>query len=162
MDTDAEPGEPDRRPSTTRRRAAPACLGGVAAALLLGASVVGLATHASQQQADRRLLIVRHELRDTTRHLAVVRTTLGATNEASTAAGATLAAETARLSALDSTLARAQADVWSQGVSIADLDACLSGVEQALNQISLSDAAGAGRTLSQVGPTCARAEPPSP
>ena len=44
-----------------------------------------------------------------------------------------------------------RSDVFAKGVSISQLDTCLSGVEQALNQISLGDQSGAGRHAERCG-----------
>jgi hypothetical protein len=44
-------------------------------------------------------------------------------------------------------------------VSISDLDICLSGVEKALNQISLGNRNGAATTLNGASPSCRGAQP---
>ena len=93
----------------------------------------------------------------TTRRLRWLR--LHALSDAAAAEAFELGIDSSQLSGLDDRLALSQSNVLSQGVRISDLDACLSGVEQALNQISLGNSAGAGSTLSQVGPECTGAEP---
>jgi hypothetical protein len=74
-------------------------------------------------------------------------------------AGHTLSTESAQLAADQAQLAQAQAGVYAQGVSISDLDTCLSGVEESLNQLSLGNESGAATTLSGVAATCQDAEP---
>ena len=97
------------------------------------------------QQADRTLLAVHREL---------IRTD-GLADDAAR----TLTAETAQLTSVRAELTAAEADQFDNGVSIADLTTCLSGVQQALNQISLGDAGGAAASLNGVASTCRAAEP---
>jgi hypothetical protein len=86
---------------------------------------------------------------------------LTAVSAQATSAAQILATETAQLASVQSQLASAEADVFANGVSINDLDLCLSGVERALNQISLDDQAGAAATLDGVASSC-RGAAPSP
>ena len=72
----------------------------------------------------------------------------------------TLATETSQLAAAQAQLASTEANVFANGVSINDLDTCLSGVEQALNQISLGRPGGCRGPPSTGWPR--RAGPPSP
>jgi hypothetical protein len=88
-------------------------------------------------------------------------TTWAAVSAQATSAAQLLATETTQLALVQSQLASAEADVFANGVSINDLDTCLSGVEQALNQISLDDQSGAATTLDGVAASC-RGALPSP
>jgi len=88
-----------------------------------------------------------------------VRAQLAVDTAQSDQAGHTLSSDSNQLAADQAQLARAQAGIFAQGVSISDLDMCLSGVEKSLNQISLDDESGAAATLSGVASTCKDAEP---
>jgi hypothetical protein len=77
----------------------------------------------------------------------------------SAAAARTLTTESSQLAADESHLTTAEADVTANGVNISDLDACLSGVQQALNEISLGDRPAAEASLDGVAATCRAAEP---
>ena len=86
---------------------------------------------------------------------------LGSVTAQSAAAARTLATETSQLAAVEAQLAATEANVHADGVSIDDLDTCLSGVEQALNEISIDDQHGAASTLDGVAAPCRAAEPAS-
>jgi hypothetical protein len=72
-----------------------------------------------------------------------------------------VAVDTAQLASVQAQLASTEANVFANGVSINDLDTCLSGVERALNQISLNDQVDAASTLDGVAASC-RAAAPAP
>ena len=57
-------------------------------------------------------------------------------------------------------LASTQSDINVDGVNIANLDACLSGVNQALNEISLGDQSGATVLIDQYAGACQAASRP--
>jgi len=126
--------------------------------LLVGVTV-GLVTHASLDGANGRLNVARGGLLHSQDYQKAAVVRLHALSDAADAEAFELGIDSSQLSGLDDQLALSQSNVLSQGIRISDLDACLSGVEQALNQISLGNAAGAGNTLSQVGPECSGAEP---
>jgi hypothetical protein len=67
--------------------------------------------------------------------------------------------ESSELAIDQSHLSAAEADITTKGVNISDLNTCLSGVQQALNEISLGDRPAAVTSLDRVGPTCQAAEP---
>ncbi len=164
MDTETAPPRPEPVSAPAGRRSPAArLLRPVALSVLLAglavALVVGLVTHASLDGANGKLGTARAGLAQSrdTRKAATLR--FQALSDAATAEAATLGTDTLQLSGLDAQLGLSEAHVVTQGVRISDLDACLSGVEQALNQISLGDQAGAGGTLARVGPVCSGAEP---
>ena len=164
MDTDTAPPPPESVTARTGRRSRTvrfmrvAALSGLVAALAV-VLAVGLVTHASLDGANGELGAARAGLAQSqdTQKAATLR--LKTLSDAATAEAATLGTDTLQLSGLDAQLGLSEAHVVTQGVRISDLDACLSGVEQALNQISLGDQAGAGGTLARVGPVCSGAEP---
>ena len=164
MDTETPPHSADARPAPARRRsravpvAARVTLAALVIALLVGVTV-GLVTHASLDSANGRLDVARAELQHSHNYQKAAVVRLHALSDAAAAEAFELGIDSSQLSGLDDRLALSQSNVLSQGVRISDLDACLSGVEQALNQISLGNSAGAGSTLSQVGPECTGAEP---
>jgi hypothetical protein len=133
---------------------------GLVGLVVLGASVaVGIEAHDQQHRIDAQLSSARARLRNTDTLLAQVRAQLAVDTAQSDQAGHTLSADSNQLAADQAQLARAQAGIFAQGVSISDLDMCLSGVEKSLNQISLDDESGAAATLSGVASTCKDAEP---
>jgi uncharacterized protein HemX len=131
----------------------------VAVLVLIGAVTVGFVSHAHLGQARSSLSSERARLRHTEALAATARSELAAVQGQSDAAGHTLASESTQLAADQAQLAHAQADVFAQGVSISELDTCLSGVEKSLNQISLDDQSGAAATLNGVAANCRAAEP---
>lgn len=134
-----------------------ACVVGVA--LLSACVVVGVEAHARQHRTDVALLAVRARLSQTNTLLIQARAQLAVDTTQSDQAGHTLSTESAQLTADQAQLAHAQAGIYAQGVSISDLDTCLSGVEESLNQLSLGNESGAATTLSGVAATCKDAAP---
>jgi hypothetical protein len=140
-----------------RRGLLAVCLVGL---VLLGASVVvGVEAHGQQHRIDAELSSARARLRNTDTLLAQVRAQLAVDTAQADQAGHTLSSDSNQLAADQAQLARAQAGLFAQGVSISDLDTCLSGVQKALNQIALDDESGAATTLSGVASSCKDAEP---
>ncbi len=164
MDTESAPPASDPltppadRASRATRILRPVALAALVAALAV-ALAVGLVTHASLDGANGGLEAARAGVAHSQDTQKVAALRLRALSAADTADAAILWTDTVQLSGLDAQLGLAETHVVTQGVRISDLDACLSGVEQALNQISLGDQAGAGETLSSVGPVCSGAEP---
>jgi uncharacterized protein HemX len=133
---------------------------GLVALILLGASgVVAIEAHDQQHRIDAQLSSARAQLRRTDTLLPQVRAQLAVDTAQSDQAGHTLSSDSSQLAADQAQLARAQAGLFAQGVSISDLDTCLSGVEKSLNQISLGDESGAAATLSGVASSCKEAAP---
>jgi len=131
-----------------------------AVAVLLGVGLaVAFRTHDQLRRTDDRL-----SAEQTLLHRTVVRAhraeaELGTVSGQATDAGRTLATETSQLATAEAQLASTEANVFTNGVSINNLDACLSGVEQALNLISLADQQAAASTLDSVAASCRAAEP---
>ena len=141
---------------TRRRLAVTYAVGGV---MLVAAVVAAFAVHARLGRTDGSLASTGAELHRTIAQVAVARKDLAAVSNQSTVAASVLSTESAQLAADQQQLAAAEATIHAKGVSISDLDTCLSGVEKALNQISLGDRGGAATTLGGVSASCQRAQP---
>ncbi len=155
------PAEARPRPVAVRRWARWRLPGVYAAvAVLLGTGLaVAFGTHDQLRRTDDRL-----RAEQTLLHRTLVRShraeaELGTVSGQATDAARTLAAETSQLATAEARLASTEANVFTNGVSINNLDACMSGVEQALNLISLADQPGAARALDGVAASCRAAEP---
>jgi hypothetical protein len=74
-------------------------------------------------------------------------------------ATAVLGHETALLGAAESELAGERSTLSTQGVDIAELSTCLTGVQEALNAVSLGDVPDAVTALQGVGAACRNAAP---
>ncbi len=133
----------------------------VALALLVTTVFVAVDTHARLHRTNTDLSSVRDHLRQTIGRAHRAEAGLATVTAQSTAAASTLATETSQLAAANAQLESTEANVFANGVSINNLDACLAGVERALNQISLNDQAGAATTLNGVAAACRAAEPSS-
>jgi hypothetical protein len=141
---------------TRRRLAVTYAVGGV---MLVAAVVAAFAVHAQLGRTDGSLASTSAGLHRTIAQVATARKDLAAVSNQSTVAASVLSAESAQLAADQQQLAAAEATIHAKGVSISDLDTCLSGVEKALNQISLGDRGGAAATLGGVSASCQRAQP---
>ena len=102
----------------------------------------------SAASADHRLAQARRELAAAQRRLAGAQSWQAALTR-------TFDATQSTLSTTQAELAEAQAGLHSQGVDIGALDACLSGVEQALNQIAVGQTAGGLASLKASSSSCA-------
>jgi len=131
----------------------------LALALLVTVLFVAVDTRARIHRTDTDLTSVRAQLRQTIGRAHRAQAGLVTVTAQSSAAASTLATETSELAAAEAQLESAEANVFTNGVSINSLDACLAGVEQALNQISLNDQSGAATTLDGVAAACRGAEP---
>jgi septal ring factor EnvC (AmiA/AmiB activator) len=98
--------------------------------------------------ADQRLAGLRRELAAAEQRLAGARKWQVAVTRTFDATQSTLASTQAEL-------AQAQAGIHSQGVDVGRLDACLSGVEQALNQIAVGQTSGGLATMKASSSACA-------
>jgi hypothetical protein len=127
--------------------------------LLAVAVSVAFGARARLHLTDTQLTATRARLARTVTRAHRAETALGSVTAQSTAAARTLATETSQLASVEAQLAATEANVFADGVSIDDLDTCLSGVEQALNEISLDDQHGAASTLDGVAASCRAAEP---
>ncbi len=133
----------------------------VALAALAVAVPVGVNGRAQLHRTETQLTEVRARLHQTVIRARSAAAALTAVTAQATSAAQVLATETDQLASVQSQLASTEANVFANGVSINGLDTCLSGVEQALNQISLGDQHGAATTLDGVAGSC-RAAAPSP
>lgn len=108
-----------------------------------------VASHLHQQRraVEARGRVVTSELETTQRLVASLQGTLGRTN--------------ASVRAVADQLDTAQADSSANGVDIQNLNVCLAGVQEALNQASVGDDSGAVSSLSSVATSCSHAGPAS-
>jgi uncharacterized protein HemX len=132
------------------------------ALLLAAGTVVAVASHNQLQRTETHLAGTQTTLHRTLSQLVAARKLLATTTGQSAAAKTTLDAESADLAADQKQLATAQGNVYSNGISIGNLDTCLSGVQKALNLISLGNQAGGAAALSAVSSSCQSADPSSP
>lgn len=139
-----------------RRRWLPWIAGFVLVASTLG-YLVGNEVQANTQfdQAHHSLDAVRHGIAGVSRDLATVRRDLDVVNGQVAVGSTTLANDTSKLVGARDALATAQADVSRQTSAITGLHACLAGVEQALNALSLADQSSAINALDAVSASCA-------
>jgi len=128
-------------------------------ALLVAGTVVAIGAHGRLRATNDELSAVRVRLHQTIGRAHRAERSLTTVTAQSDAAGATLATETSELAAAQAQLASTEVDVFTNGVSINQLDTCLAGVERALNQISLHDQEGAAASLDAVATACRDAEP---
>lgn len=145
---------PDRR---TRRTALVAVVGSLVLLVAVAASVLD---HHRLQRTDSAIATTRVQLSRTITATVAARGRLAQAARESGAAAGALGAASFQLAAVQAQLTAAQANIRLDGVSIADLDTCLTGVNQALNEISLGDQAGAAALLRQYEGSCQAAEPP--
>ena len=131
----------------------------VGAVMLVAATVVGINAHAQLNRTHSSVASTRAELRHAQTLVAETKAELTKVSGQAATSRRALASASAQLSAAQAKLAADQVDVFSKGVSISQLDTCVSGVEQALNQISLGDPTGAATTLNGVAANCRAAEP---
>ncbi len=127
--------------------------------VLAAALVTAVDLHAQLGRTNGSLTSTRAELHRTIGQVAVAREELATVSDQSNAAARTLETETVQLAADQQQLSDAEASIHAKGVSISDLVTCLSGVERALNQISLGNQSGAATTLNGVSSSCRSARP---
>jgi hypothetical protein len=159
IDPPADRSRPDTHTDRSRSRRRLTLAYGAALALLVAGLVVAVTGDRGLHRTDDQLAALRIRLHQTIDRAHQAEQRLGAVTAQSTAAGTTLAAETAQLTASQAQLASTEANVFTNGVSINQLDTCLAGVERALNQISLNDQRGAAASLDGVAAACRAAEP---
>jgi hypothetical protein len=104
-------------------------------------------THASLNLTRHRNTVVLH-------NLALVRQDLRLVNSQVRHSGTALASDTTELQQVQAALAHSQANVSTQGAAIVALNACLSGVEQASNALSVGDQSSALNALDAVSSSC--------
>ncbi len=158
--TGSAPRTRSRRGRVHRRRRL-AVAYAVAVGLLAAGAAVAFGARAQLRGTDTQVAAVQGRLQGTLERARRAQADLTLVTAQSTAAAGTLATETSQLAAVETQLASTEANVYANGISIDNLDACLAGVEQALNQISLGDQHGAAVSLDGVAASC-RAASPSP
>jgi hypothetical protein len=127
--------------------------------LMVAAVWVTADTSARLHRADAELAAVRARVQRTVSRIDGTRAALHKVSVQSATAARMLDTESSELATDQSHLSAAEADFTTKGVNISDLTTCLSGVQQALNEISLGDRPDAVTSLDRVGPTCKAAEP---
>jgi hypothetical protein len=126
--------------------------------VLVVAVAFGVRVHDQLHRTDRSLADARASLHRASLQLAADRGAEVGVARAADTTGRVLAASENTLDALQTRLSGAEADDYLAGINISDLDQCLAGVEQALNQLSLSDPEGAFVSLTAVSPQCTAAQ----
>jgi len=127
----------------------------VAAVSLILTDVRGRAelrqTQVDLSHASRTLSSVRSELATTERQLTSARIE-------SAAVASFLTNTNASLSSTQKSITTDESGLFYQGVNLNALNGCLSGVEQALNQLSVGEASGALASLGSVSSDCKTAD----
>ena len=152
-----ESGPTAVRPSRPIRRRS--WILGVSAFVLFAGALGYLAGNETQantqfDQAHHALIVTRHSIAVVSQDLATVRHDLGVVNGQVAVASTTLTNDASKLAGARTALANAQADVSRQSSAITSLQACLGGVEQALNALSLGDQTRALSALQAVSASC--------
>jgi hypothetical protein len=146
---------PPRRSPRTKRVAV--CLVGLL--VVVACTVLSALNYHRLQRAEASTTAIRTELHRALAGIAVARSELALAQQQSGAAAAALSAASNHLGQVQARLAAAQANLRVGGVNIATLDSCLSGVNQALNEVALGDQAGAAGILQQHTQDCQAAAP---
>ncbi|HWE66317.1 MAG TPA: hypothetical protein VG298_06705 [Acidimicrobiales bacterium] len=105
-------------------------------------------------QAHRSLGLAQGSLHAVRADLGTLRRNLGALNGEIGQTAPALGRDTAQLQSDQAALARSQANFARQGSAIIDLQACLGGVEQALNALSVGDQRSAVDALNAAATSC--------
>ena len=134
---------------------------------MLGIGALGLGissdlqTRSALRQARSELSASRSQLARTLRSLSSVESNLLRTSGQRTVLQSELTTTTQELASAQANLSKTQAglssaddSLVSQGIDIAVLNACLGGVERALNQIAVGDNGGAVTSISAVSGSC--------
>ncbi len=132
---------------------------GCGIALMVAAGWVAADVTTQLHRTDATMASVQARVQQTVARVHATQVALHKVSAQSAAAARTLTTETSQLAADESHLSTTEADLTANGVNISDLDACLSGVQQALNEISLGDRSAAEASLDGVAATCRAAEP---
>jgi hypothetical protein len=152
-----EPEVDDNRGRRNGRR-----LGWIAlvAVLALFATALGFIT-SNEVQTNTRFDQTQRSLDSTQVSISAVLTNLGTVRQELQGVNVqvyltakALAQDAADLEAARTELTNAQSDVSHQTTMITNLQACLGGVQEALNALSVSDQAGAIDALNVVAPSC--------
>ena len=160
IDPDTGPGpDTDAGPDSRHRWWWAAITIGLVA--VIGLTGWGLRARAEHATAARALAAERAEVRRTLVAISTTESHLATVSAQRARATATLDLETGLLGTAESDLARDASTLSSQGVDISELSACLNGVQQAMNAVSVGDDADAVTALEAAAPSCAAAGPVS-
>lgn len=136
-------------------------IGGLVLALL--AAALGYVTGNERQantefdQTHYTLNVTTHRIDTALANLLIVRHDLDVVNGQVSADSTALTQDTSQLQGVQKALFGAQATVIHQASTIGDLQACLGGVEQALNALAVRDQAHAIDALDAVSTSCQNA-----
>lgn len=132
---------------------------GIGCLIVLAAVVASVISHSTLQRTDASIAELHVQLHRTSVQIGRARTRLAQAEQEAGAAASALASASDQLGKVQAQLASAQSNIQIDGVNIANLDTCLSGVNQALNEISLGDQSGASAILDRYAGNCQAAEP---
>ncbi|MBF6558335.1 MAG: hypothetical protein IVW52_19730 [Acidimicrobiales bacterium] len=156
LDLSNTPDMVARRPNHRRRW----IIGGLAVAVFTAGLgyVTGNEVQANTQidHAHASLVTTRQHIHAVLADLAAVRRNLSLVHEQVTQASTALTQDAAQLKGMQTALANAEANVSHQTLTIADLQVCLGGVEQASNALAVGDQHRAIDALNAVATSCAR------
>jgi type II secretory pathway pseudopilin PulG len=119
----------------------------------------GLHTRAQAAATTRTTESVQRQVHRTLEQLRTTQGQLSTVTAQEQSANATLSTDTALLKTQQAELSQDQSTISAQGVNISKLQACLTGIQETLNEISLGDTAHAVASLQAVAPDCTAAEP---
>ena len=150
--------EPREPPAGLRRSMGARLAGGMAVGLVLVAvpvlTLLGFQSHSRFERAQRSIGVIRAELHRATADLAQLRSERASVTTQADATGASLTEVSDQLSTVQSELTKDESSLFVQGVSIAALNNCLGGVQDALNLIALGNSNGAVTALNEVSSSC--------
>lgn len=149
---------PGRRPPRHRQR----WIVGALVLAVLGASLGYLTGNEAQantefDQTQYSLGVIKHHTDIALADLRTIRQQLDVVNGQVGADSTALTEDTAQLQGVQKVLSNAQATVTNQTLTIGDLQACLGGVEQALNALAVNDQSRAIDALDATSTSCASA-----
>lgn len=162
LETDhrSSPTEPTRRPRPSRRtRWVLGITAGVLFAAALGVLVADqVQAHDQYGRARGALGVTRQRTHTVSEQLAAVRRDLSVLQTQVGSDNTALTQDASQLLGAQTSLAAAQSHVSQQASLISSLQACLPGVEQALNALAVGNQADAIAALNSVSVSCAAAE----
>ncbi len=128
----------------------------VAAALVIGLALLGtdLVGQDGLSRSDGQVAVTTARLHQVQRQVARSQADLDAASSDRRRVADALAGTRATLGSVQRSLTVAERDRFILGVNAGTLNNCLSGVEQALNRLSVGDSAGAVATLTSVSSSC--------
>ena len=152
--TAAAPPKPARPVNRVVRHRVRVAAATAVLALVVFLVVSGTQAHQQLGRSSRDFAAARAQERLTLAGLARTEARLAAVLGQSVSTERNLGSVTGQLADERNQLVQQQKNLFVQGVSISALDACLGGVEAALNQVALNDQQGAATTLQGVSSSC--------